>query len=187
MPGQGFDDNWKKCLIYVAEVMAVYGLIWFIIGISATWFESPFLFTQHPSEVRTESMVRNSFSKFQGSFSKFGVVGDTYSPVWTILSLNTQIDLVLPLTGHLWPIFGDWWGEGGQSKSKMFDVKVKCRCWRLVFFCQWLWYMLEVATSNARKQTELLNYRQFSQDISYLTQWDLAESLMKDWCIYCWR
>ena len=27
MPEQGFDDNWKKCLIYVAEVMAVYGLI----------------------------------------------------------------------------------------------------------------------------------------------------------------
>ena len=36
MPGQGFDDNWKKCLINVAEVMAVYGLIWLIIGISAT-------------------------------------------------------------------------------------------------------------------------------------------------------
>ena len=46
---------------------------------------------------------------------------------------------------------------------------------------------IEVATSNARKQTELLNYRQFSQDIIYLTQWDLSESLMKDWCIYCWR
>ena len=38
----------------MTEVKDVYGLIWLIIGISAAWLNSPYLFTQHPSEVENE-------------------------------------------------------------------------------------------------------------------------------------
>ena len=77
-------------------------------------------FTQHPSYFETENSVMKIFlhcpkgdpncwfcrGSAQDCFKIWGVVGGTYPPGWTILSLNTQSDLVMPLTGYLWPKLG---------------------------------------------------------------------------------
>ena len=79
-------------------------------------------FTQHPSYFETQNSVMKIFyivqrvipivdcwfcrGSAQDCFWIWGVVGGTYPPRWTILSQNTQSDLVMPLTGYLWPKLG---------------------------------------------------------------------------------
>ena len=100
---QGFDDNRRKCLIYVAEIMAIYGLIWLNISISEALFDSIFPFTQHILEVYTESRVRKSNFTFSPGFPRF--IFDFGVCEGHLPTLNTQRDLVTLLTRNLWPNF----------------------------------------------------------------------------------
>ena len=96
----------------------------------AAWFESTWAsicfdlaqhwqFTQHPSYFETKNNVmkrifslskgRSQLYDFVGTtpglLSSLGVLGGTYQQWWIILSLNTQIGMVMVFTVQFWPKF----------------------------------------------------------------------------------
>ena len=114
---KAFSNIRTKFWIYIAGFVFQCGLISLNMGITAAWFDWTLAIYPTPLIIRNWKQCYVKYVYIaQRAIPIVDFVGDelriiltlkdhggTYPPGWTILSLNTQSDLVMPLTGHLWP------------------------------------------------------------------------------------
>ena len=109
--------RYKDQILDITGLLVKCGLIWLNMGINSAWFDWTLVIYTTPLTFRDWKQchekyfyfvkraipIRNFVGMSSGLFVFLRGRGGTYPPGWTILSLNTQSDLVMPLTGHLWP------------------------------------------------------------------------------------